>query len=112
MAYNGKLAERIGKALTGERSVVMKEMFGGVAFMVQGKMAVGVIKDDLMLRLDPADAEKALKEPHVRPMDFTGRPMKGYVYVAPAGYKSDAALKKWVAMSATYAAGLAKGKKK
>lgn len=110
MAYNAKLSERIGKALAGRRDVTMKEMFGGVAFMVQGKMAVGVIKDDLLLRLDPKDAEVALQQPHIRPMDFSGRPMKGYVYVAPPGYKSDAALKKWVATSATYAQGLAKKK--
>jgi TfoX/Sxy family transcriptional regulator of competence genes len=81
-------------------------MFGGIAFILAGNMAVGVIGEDLMVRLDPADAEKALQEPHVRPMDFTGKPMKKMVYVDPQGTASDEDLAGWVEAGADYAASL------
>jgi TfoX/Sxy family transcriptional regulator of competence genes len=64
-------------------------MFGGIAFMLAGNMAVGVIGDDLMVRLDPEDAAKALQEPHTRPMDFTGKPSKNMVYVDAEGTAGD-----------------------
>lgn len=103
MPYNEALATRIQQALAKAPGITSKEMFGGIAFMVDGKMAVGVIKDDLMLRLDPADAARALHQPHTRPMDFSGRPMAGYIYVAPAGTASDAALRRWVEGSVAFA---------
>lgn len=78
-------------------------MFGGIAFMLAGNMAVGVIGGDLMVRLDPADAEKALQEPHIRPMDFTGKPAKNMVYVDPEGTASDEDLAAWVEAGADYA---------
>ncbi len=81
-------------------------MFGGIAFMLAGNMAVGVIGEDLMVRLDPADAERALREPHTRPMDFTGRPMKNMVYVDPRGSASDEDLGAWVEAGAAFAASL------
>jgi len=81
-------------------------MFGGIAFMVAGNMAVGVIGEDLMVRLDPSDAEKALREPHTRPMDFTGKPMKNMVYVDPEGTASDEALGAWVDAGADHALSL------
>jgi TfoX/Sxy family transcriptional regulator of competence genes len=81
-------------------------MFGGIAFMISGNMAVGVIGDDLMVRLDPSDAEQALAEPHTRPMDFTGRPMKGMVFVASTGTASDDDLASWVDSGADFAASL------
>lgn len=81
-------------------------MFGGIAFMLAGNMAVGVIGEDLMVRLDPADAEEALREPHTRPMDFTGKPMKNMVYVDPQGTASDEDLAQWVEAGADYAASL------
>ncbi len=81
-------------------------MFGGIAFMLVGNMAVGVIGEDLMVRLDPADAEKALAEPHTRPMDFTGKPMKNMVYVGPEGTVSDEDLTAWVEAGADYASSL------
>jgi len=65
-------------------------MFGGLAFMVGEKMACGVVGEELMVRLGPDGAEAALEEPHVRPMDFTGRPMTGMVFVAPAGLRARA----------------------
>jgi TfoX/Sxy family transcriptional regulator of competence genes len=76
--------------------VVEKKMFGGLTFMVAGKMACGVVHDDLMVRVGPDGDEAALAEPHTRPMDFTGRPMRGMVYVDPAGLATDADLGHWV----------------
>jgi len=81
-------------------------MFGGIAFMLAGHMAVGVIGDDLMVRLDPEDAAKALREPHTRPMDFTGKPAKNMVYVNAEGTASDEDLAAWVDAGADYAASL------
>jgi TfoX/Sxy family transcriptional regulator of competence genes len=81
-------------------------MFGGIAFMLAGNMAVGVIGADLMVRLDPADVEQALSEPHTRPMDFTGKPAKNMVYVDPDGTASDEDLGAWVEAGAGFAASL------
>ena len=77
-------------------------MFGGLAFMVDGHMACGIAGDDLMLRLGPEGAEAALKRPHVRPMDFTGRPMTGMVFVAKSGLRG-ASLGRWVTAATTFA---------
>lgn len=101
MAFDARLAERIRKALSKHRGVTEKPMFGGLCFLVDGKMACGLTGDDLMLRLGPGDAA-ALKRPHVRPMDFTGRPLKGYVYVGVEGLARDAALSKWVAEAVAF----------
>ncbi|MSQ22850.1 MAG: TfoX family protein [Dehalococcoidia bacterium] len=103
MAYNEELAKRIRTALAHRESVTEKKMFGGLTFMVDGKMAVGVQKDDLMLRVSVEEFEWALARPYVRPMDFTGRPMVGFLYVAPGGCEADADLRKWVDMAVTYA---------
>lgn len=106
MAYDEALADRICDVLAARAEVSERKMFGGIAFMVGGNMAVGVIGEDLMVRLDPADAEKALGEPHTRPMDFTGKPMKGMVYVDPAGIEADQDLGAWVEAGADFAASL------
>ncbi|MSQ24971.1 MAG: RNA methyltransferase [Dehalococcoidia bacterium] len=106
MAYNERLADRIRAVLDGTPDMTAKEMFGGICFMVGGKMACGVVKDDLLLRLDPDEGDRAIEEPHVRLMDFTGRPMRGLLYIAPAGVKTDAALRKWVTRSVAYAKSL------
>lgn len=106
MAFSEPLADRIREVLAPRDAVTERKMFGGIAFMVGGNMAVGVIGEDLMVRLDPADAERALGEEHVRPMDFTGRPMKGMVYVAPEGTEADADLAEWVDAGADFAASL------
>jgi TfoX/Sxy family transcriptional regulator of competence genes len=73
-----------------------KRMFGGLAFLERGLMVVGVSGGSLMARVGPAAHPDALAQPHARPMDFTGRPMTGYVYVDPAGLASDADLRRWV----------------
>ena len=77
-------------------------MFGGIAFLVGGHMACGVVGDELMLRLGADGADVALGEPHVRPMDFTGRPMSTMVFVGPAGIASDAALAGWIGRALAY----------
>lgn len=106
MAFDEALAERVREALVGRADVGERKMFGGIAFMVGGNMAIGVVGDDLIVRLDPADAERALAEPHTRPMDFTGRPMKGMVFVDPEGTADDRDLVSWVDAGADHAASL------
>jgi hypothetical protein len=81
-------------------------MFGGIAFMLNGNMCCGVVKDDLMVRLAPDRSEEALQLPHARPMDFTGRPMKGFVFVEPAGVATDEALREWVKRGVEFASTL------
>src|SRR3954451_25088751 len=106
MAHDEALADRVRDALAPRAALTERKMFGGVAFMMGGNMAVGVIGEDLMVRLDPADAERALGEAHVRPMDFTGRPMKGMVFVAPEATAADKSLGEWVDAAADFAASL------
>lgn len=96
MAYDEVLAERIRTALRGRGDVVEKKMFGGITFMVAGRMACGVVHDDLMVRVGRDGHDDAIAAPHARSMDFTGRPMRGMVYVAPAGVATDDDLRSWV----------------
>ncbi len=106
MAYDEALAVRIRAAFEGQPSVAEKKMFGGVAFMVSGNMACGVTSDELMVRVGPDNYEDALNCPHARPMDFTGRPMRGMVYVARPGFESDQDLAAWVESGASFARSL------
>ncbi|HEX2096065.1 MAG TPA: TfoX/Sxy family protein [Solirubrobacterales bacterium] len=106
MAFDEALAERARAALSGRAEVSERRMFGGIAFMVAGNMAVGIVGEDLMVRLGSEDAERALAEPHVRPMDFTGRPMKSMVFVGPQGTASDEDLAGWVDAGADHASSL------
>jgi TfoX/Sxy family transcriptional regulator of competence genes len=95
VAYDEELAERVRDVLATEDGVTERKMFGGLAFMVRGHMACGIVGNDLMLRLGADAAERALERPHVRPMDFTGRPLTGMVYVGSEGLRG-AALRRWV----------------
>ncbi len=106
MAYDEGLAERIRDALADQPNVTEKRMFGGLAFMVGGNMCVGIVKDKLMVRVGPEAYEKRVREPHAHKMDFTGRPMKGFVYVSPAGFESDADLRRWVGYAVEHASSL------
>jgi TfoX/Sxy family transcriptional regulator of competence genes len=106
MAFDEALADRIRAALEGTPAVAERRMFGGLAFLVGGHMACGVIREELMVRLGDAGADAALDEPHVRPMDFTGRPLRSMVYVAREGIADDAALRGWVARGVTFAQSL------
>jgi TfoX/Sxy family transcriptional regulator of competence genes len=96
MSYDEQLAARIRATLRTRTDVVEKKMFGGLCFMVNGKMCCGLTKTDFMVRVGSMHYEDALSQPHARPMDFTGRPLKGMVYVAPAGLRTAAALARWV----------------
>src|SRR5262249_52981201 len=96
MAYDEKLADRIRQAVGPRPDVTEKKMFGGLAFLRAGKMFVGIVKDNLMVRVGPERYDAALAEAHVRPMDFTGRPMVGYVFVGPGGSRTQKAVKNWV----------------
>ena len=96
MSYDEKLAARVRKVLADRDDVVEKKMFGGLCFMVNGAMCCGLTKSDFMVRVGAAQFDDALAQPHARPMDFTGRPLKGMVYVAPEGLRTDAALAGWV----------------
>jgi TfoX/Sxy family transcriptional regulator of competence genes len=98
MAYNKKLAARIREGLKEVRKVKEKEMMGGLTFMVNDKMCIGIIKDEMMCRIDPALQEAALERTGCRIMDFTGRPMKGYVMVDDNGMKSKKDFDFWIEM--------------
>jgi len=106
VAYDEELAERIRRALAGRQGVSEKKMFGGIAFMLRGNMCCGIVGDELMVRVGPGRFQEALAEPHARPMDFTGRPMRGMVYVTPEGCRTDEALKRWVEQGLNFAATL------
>lgn len=107
MAYDEGLAERLRDAFTTRTDVIEKKMFGGIAFMVSGHMCCGVTGDDLMVRVGPEQHEDALLLPHARPMDFTGRAMKGMVYVEPNGLDSDENLQAWVNRALSFVTTLA-----
>jgi TfoX/Sxy family transcriptional regulator of competence genes len=106
MAFDEAVAGRVREALAGAPDVVEKKMFGGIAFMIRGNMCCGVIGDRLMLRVGPVGYDTALSRPHARPMDFTGRPMKGMVYVEPAGFASAGDLKRWIAKAMEFSLSL------
>jgi TfoX/Sxy family transcriptional regulator of competence genes len=106
MAYDEALADRIRELLSARAEVSERKMFGGIAFMVAGNMACGVLGEDLIVRLGEDEAEKALGEDGVRPFDFTGRPMKTTVYVSPERTSDGAGLAEWVEAGADFAASL------
>lgn len=97
MTIDEGLAERIRDVLRDHRGIVERRMFGGLAFMSHGHMTVGVLGDTLMARVGPDGYAEALRRPGARPMDFTGKPLKGFVYVAQEGIDSDAGLERWIA---------------
>lgn len=102
MAYDEGLAERIRDILGETEGITEKKMFGGLAFLLHGKLTVGITGDDLMVRVHPNEAEALLNQPHVRNMDFTGRPMKGFLYVSPEGVEDEGALTAWVDKSRAF----------
>jgi TfoX/Sxy family transcriptional regulator of competence genes len=95
MAYDEKLAERIRTALARTVGIVEKRMFGGIAFLLHGNMLVGVHKDALIVRIAPEETEHALRDANARIFDITGRPMKGWILVEPAGLSGNK-LGKWI----------------
>ena len=105
MAYSLKLAERLRSELNGI-PIVEKKMFGGVGFLLNGNMACGVNKDDLVVRVDPEKHNALLKKSHVRPFDITGRPMKGWLLVEAEGVKTEKQLSTWVKEGVEFASTL------
>lgn len=108
MAFDEVLAARIRRVIGKKVGLSERKMFGGLAFLLNGKMFCGVFDRDLVARLGAERAQSALKQSHVRPMDFTGRPMKGYVYVAPEGLKTDRALRTFVRRAITFTSSLSR----
>jgi TfoX/Sxy family transcriptional regulator of competence genes len=106
VAYDEALADRVRELLAARTELSERKMFGGIGFMLAGNMSVGVIGEDLIVRLDPADAETALAEDGVREFDFTGRPMKGWIFVSSEATAEDDALAGWVEAGADHAASL------
>lgn len=102
MPYDEGLAERLRETLQSPQNITEKKMFGGLAFLSRGYMFVGIVGDVLMARVGPEYYEHALSRPHVRKMDFTGTPMKGYVYVDPPGIEKDSVLSEWVHRCQTF----------
>jgi TfoX/Sxy family transcriptional regulator of competence genes len=96
MAFDESLAARIRDALARKHGVEERKMFGGIVFMLNGNMLVGVWKDSLIVRLGDEQAEEALLGPHVKPFDITGRPMKNWALVEPAGVEEEEQLKDWI----------------
>lgn len=106
MSYDEGLLERIRELVQDDAAVSEKKMFGGIAFLADGKMFCGLTGEDLMVRVGPQAHEAALAKRHTRPMDFTGKPMKGYVYVAPEGLSEDDTLRAWVTEARAFVATL------
>ena len=110
MAYDHDLANRVREQLADEAAVTEKAMFGGLAFLLRGNMAVGITGDELMVRVGPDSSEEALERPHTRAFDMTGRPMMGWVLVEPAGTRTKRQLSSWVGRGVRFAHSLpAKG---
>jgi len=98
MAYDEKLSDRIREALADVPLVEEKLMFGGVCYMVDGKMCVGVVKDEMMCRVGTAVYEEALEKRGCREMDFAGKPMEGYVYVSSEGMQTKTEFDHWIGL--------------
>jgi len=107
MAYDEQLAERVRDQLADVHGITEKAMFGGVAFLLEGNMAVGLTGDELMVRVGRDDSDDALARPHTRPFDMTGRPMKGWILVAQEGLQDDDELRAWVRRGLAFAGSLA-----
>jgi TfoX/Sxy family transcriptional regulator of competence genes len=110
MTYSEPQAARVRKELASRPGLTEKEMFGGIAFLLGGNMAVGVHGEDLIVRVDPARTNALLREPGAKPFDLSGSrgPPAGWLLVAPSGYRTDSALRTWVARGTAYASSLPK----
>src|SRR5690348_14142678 len=106
MAYSEALANRVREALARDEGVKEKKMMGGLGFMIGGRMALGIVGEQLMVRVGPDGYQRALGRAHVREMDFTGRSIKGFVFVEPAGIRTKRSLASWVAPAVAFAKSL------
>ncbi len=96
MAYDEQLAQRIRNALAGNRAITERKMFGGITFLRKGLMFVGILDSSLMARVGKENHADSLSRKHVREMDFTGKPMQGYVFVDAPGIETEAQLRFWL----------------
>ena len=96
MAYDEPLANRIRQAFGTRKDITERKMFGGLAFLYRGRMCCGIVGRDLMVRIPDDEFDGVMRGRHVRPMDFTGKPLRGFVYVSPPGFRTAAALRTWV----------------
>lgn len=103
MAYDEAMADRVRRALADQTRVEERKMFGGLAFLLQDHMCIGVNREDLMVRVGPDDYEAALEQPHARQMDFTGRPLRGFVFVDRKGVETKEDLDRWVERAVGFA---------
>ena len=106
MAFDEGLAERVRALLADDTDTREQKMFGGLCFLCGGNMACGIVGDELMVRVGPDAWSEALSHPHAREMDFTGRSMKGMIYVGVVGFAEDEDLAAWVGRGTTYARSL------
>jgi TfoX/Sxy family transcriptional regulator of competence genes len=104
VAFNEELAGRVRAALADQTDVEEKKMFGGLSFMVAGQMCCGVLKNELIVRIEPAEFDELVAQPQVRPFDFTGRPTQGMVYVDNSGLADPEVLRTWVQRGTDYVA--------
>jgi TfoX/Sxy family transcriptional regulator of competence genes len=108
MAFDETLAERIRQRLARRKNIDERKMFGGIGFMLNGNMLVGVWKDSLIVRIGTEEGDEVLKAPHVKEFDITGKPMKGWLLVAPAGIESDDELSGWIQLAVKFVGKLPK----
>lgn len=106
MAYDEGLAQRVREALSDRRDLAEKKMFGGLCFLLGGNMCCGIVGEELMLRVGPDAYEKVLSREHAREMDFTGRAMRGMVYVGVEGLRTHEALSGWLDPAVDFAGSL------
>jgi TfoX/Sxy family transcriptional regulator of competence genes len=106
MAYDHDLADRVREQLPAADPITQRQMFGGLAFLLAGNMSVGIMGDELIVRVGRESADEALAQPHARPFDFTGRPMTDWVMVAADGIKTDRDLAAWVERGVAFARSL------
>lgn len=106
MAYDENLAQRVRRLLAPVDNIYERKMFGGLAFMLNGNMCCCVEKENLVIRTGPDAYDDALTRPHARVFDFTGRPMRGFVYVESEGLAEEIALRDWVNTAVAFASAL------
>lgn len=106
MAYSTELAERVREYLRARASVTERKMFGGLTFLVNGNMCCGVLEQDLVIRVGPGNAGPFLRQPHIAPMDITGKPLDWMIRVAPDGYAASRAFNEWLKRALDYAQAL------
>lgn len=114
MAYDEQLANRMRRVFGARHDITERKMFGGLAFLCLGRMCCGIVGSDLMVRIPDDELDAVMRNRYVRPMDFTGKPLRGFVYVSAPGFRTRAALREWLSrgerVAEKKAAGLAKGR--